>query len=954
MVRAPALPVETFVALSGPDADGSVARLVADPWVRLALAIASPSLDAAIDPWPPAPGRWEHVRRPVIAYLVRMSTRPTPFGLFAGVALGEWGARSDLSTLGRRPAAWRARPDMGWLQSLVASVEGDPAVRARTRLRAHPAVRIRGGRATLADAVTTAGAASLRATPVVREALALCRDGGAPRASVVEALVAAGGRDPQRVEELVETLCECGILVGDLRPALAGDPARAVAGRLDGAAPLDGLLDDIEGWQALPPERALSRWPALRKRARALAAPEPAVQVDAAFAGPPIRLPRQVALEASRMAELLVRLSAWPGGSPAIASWREDFEETYGAGREVPLLDLVDRGLPDLRGAGVRPRQLDRLLLQLAGDALASGASAVELDEATIVALERASGGPGRPPPSIDLYCNLAAEGAGAIDEGRFLLVLTGNGAVVPAGRAFGRFAHVLGEPTRGGRGGSTLAAELLYEPASPRAANVMVRSVPAGHVISLDGSSVANHPEIPLSELAVSLCGSRLRLVWTRAGIDVVAARSHNLTDLLGPPLAAFLHAVSHDGEASVDRFGWGPAEDLPFRPRVQAGRCVLRRAEWSLGRSFVDSYRRDRRVAIAAARLPRHVLLGSVVEYVMVDLLSDAGAELVAHAGRGLTGSERVEVQEALPGPGDAVAAGEDGHRIAELVVPVVCERERPLPTAPRRVTPVPRSERQRPPGSDCLYAKLYVAPDTADEVVAGPLLDLTARLSEAGAIERWFFVRYADPRFHLRVRLLGDPAALRTGAYAAVCDWAGDLLDQGLLERFSFETYEREAERYGGIDSLRLVERIFAADSLAVAQLIAARRAFAALFDPASLVVKTADDLLEALGHDAAERLAWYRGQLGTGRRPASFRSLRPELRALLAEPAPPVLEDVLRERRALVGDAAGALAPFAGDVTRSIVHMHCNRMGDVDEDEVLALAVMTLESLAAWRG
>ena len=62
-----------------------------------------------------------------------MSTRPTPYGMFAAVGLAEPGAATDLTDR-RARARTRTRPDMAWLLGFVAALEerpGDPARPAR-------------------------------------------------------------------------------------------------------------------------------------------------------------------------------------------------------------------------------------------------------------------------------------------------------------------------------------------------------------------------------------------------------------------------------------------------------------------------------------------------------------------------------------------------------------------------------------------------------------------------------------------------------------------------------------------------------------------------------------------------------------------------------------------------------------------------------------------------------
>ena len=143
VVRAPLLPVDAYLALG--TGDGHLA-----PEVRRALAVASPSLLAALDRTGPGDPGWPRLEGKLLRYQIRMSTRPTPFGLFAGVGIARWADRTDLALAG--PPRTRTRLDMEWLLRLVLRLEADPEVRRHLRLVANTAAFERAGRLHLSEA----------------------------------------------------------------------------------------------------------------------------------------------------------------------------------------------------------------------------------------------------------------------------------------------------------------------------------------------------------------------------------------------------------------------------------------------------------------------------------------------------------------------------------------------------------------------------------------------------------------------------------------------------------------------------------------------------------------------------------------------------------------------------------------------------------------------------------
>src|SRR5918912_1400217 len=147
-VRAPLLPLDLYLALSDVTRDGEwrgdpVASVAledgslapCDPRIRRALAVGSLPLLDALERSSPESQDAAYVRGKLLRYLIRMATRPTPYGLFAGVALGRCGERTDLE-LAPAPPRTRTRPDMTWLYSLILRLEAQPEVRKYLHLTA--------------------------------------------------------------------------------------------------------------------------------------------------------------------------------------------------------------------------------------------------------------------------------------------------------------------------------------------------------------------------------------------------------------------------------------------------------------------------------------------------------------------------------------------------------------------------------------------------------------------------------------------------------------------------------------------------------------------------------------------------------------------------------------------------------------------------------------------------
>jgi thiopeptide-type bacteriocin biosynthesis protein len=185
-----------------------------------------------------------------------------------------------------------------------------------------------------------------------------------------------------------------------------------------------------------------------------------------------------------------------------------------------------------------------------------------------------------------------------------------------------------------------------------------------------------------------------------------------------------------------------------------------------------------------------------------------------------------ESVTLIELFPDANRLVVKAPEGRFVHELVVPFVRNAgTRPVPPNvgsefQRAIIPeTPGFQRRFPPGADWLYAKLYAGPATIDELLRVVVQPVVESALGSGAAHGWFFIRYGDPDWHLRLRFCGRPDRLINEVFPLLRARAAPLLNDGRLWRLQLDTYEREVERYGGQAGVRLTERIFEADSNAV---------------------------------------------------------------------------------------------------------------------------------------
>ncbi len=1034
-VRAPLLPVECYRALADQKRQ---LDLLSDPRMLSALAVGSASLLAAIDRFSQSgltQRDADRMRAKLRRYQIRMSTRPTPYGLFAGVALASWGENTDLricATLART----RTRPDMAWLMNLVMSAEADPAIRRHLSLVANPLAVVEAGRLFLSERAPSGPASpvipvSVRATNVVKRALALARSPICYADLVARLCEATPSATVEKVEKLLNELWEQTVLLTDLRPPLtSSSPARYVADRMaripDAAgamATLNTFVTALSTWDSLKVEQRAEGFKSLLAESGVPldGSQQIPIQVDMAMSLEG-RIGNIIAREAAQTAELLLRLSPSPRGISTLADYRQLFVNRYGYDREVPLKELLDaqRGLgppsfhshesvgPDPSKAAQRAQTL----LQLACAALRRRERAVLLDEPLIARLETWRPSSDTAPLSLDINVLIGAGSAAAMDSGDFVMVLGPNLGAASAGRNLGRFADLLApdgidalERTAAAEQAHApdqLWAEAVYIPANFRLANVVIRPAVRTYELALGVTpGVPSSRVIPLDELVVGVEQDRFYVGWPAVGKRVNFSAGHMLNTYNAPAAIRFLSLLSNDGKAVLSGFDWGPAESFQYLPRVQAGRIVLRPAQWRIQKGEIDiespaAFRSSLDGWRVEWDAPQLISLRVGDNRLILDLDQDVeAAELKAEIQK-LGDGQSITVQEVLPSLDEAWLQGEGGHYYSELVVSLILRqnarratganaadaasaRDSPKTTAAASgagfVEKGEAASRLHPPGSEWLFVKLYCPRNLENDVVPESMLTFAENVVAAGLADSWFFIRYSDPDPHIRLRFHGPPQRLSGQLFAGVCAWAGGLMAEGLCLKFAFDTYDQEIERFGGAAGMAAAEGLFSADSRGSAGLLHELKRKSWPHDEVTMLALSIDSLLSAAGFDEAERLRWYRSQTNARGADigAEFRQRKNVLRFVLGQPQQFLagfpggseIASVLAQRQEALMPVAQRLRELAGQeilrrpldaLCAAFVHLHVNRMsspGSPSEQRILSLLLRTRESLAKAR-
>jgi len=120
----------------------------------------------------------------------------------------------------------------------------------------------------------------------------------------------------------------------------------------------------------------------------------------------------------------------------------------------------------------------------------------------------------------------------------------------------------------------------------------------------------------------------------------------------------------------------------------------------------------------------------------------------------------------------------------------------------------------------GSEWLFLKIYSGPKTLENIFVNEIVPQLNKLLEKQSIDYFFFIRYQDPDYHIRLRLhLKDIEKIGEVIFFLNRAFEEYVVNQ-IISRIIIDTYNREIERYGE-NFIIDIEKVFFYDSLFIVQ-------------------------------------------------------------------------------------------------------------------------------------
>lgn len=734
VARTPLLPIEDYFRVFASGDPAKISRELfarfKDPFLEETLAVASRESYEALHRLeaPDKSRASDQMLSTLLKYYIRLTTRPTPYGLFSGVSLGTFGEENYLVLADADQHVKRARVDMEWLYAVIQKIESIPAVRMALRVRFNDYVYQQGDRlekpnrtSLQLNSTDNEVGTTIRYTRQVQAVQELAKE----FVLFSDLLQELSKRNPEVPLEVIEAflsqLLENEFLLSELRPPMVNtDALTYVLGILDHIEGdrevedyqnhLTVIQRDIARYNADKIGAGLADFNAITGKMQSLHKSDNYLQVDLRTNIDCNVLSSELKQELEEFVAAMLKITPEYQVPDEYAAYIDQFVEKYGFSAEVPVLELldIDRGLgaPSYyaQGAVRRPAskrqespkelRLKRVLKSKTMLALKNGQRSFELTDRDIDYIAGTEK-PDRPDapgdflPSFELFL-MAHPHKNNVTPYAFTVapVFASNGL----GKGFGRFRDMFSEEETAGfreqykrqkeRLSGYAFVEIAEVPEHGRTSNVAMNESDCDYQLMLSSNSCAGKERVTIDDLYVSVDSSSHRFVIRskRLGKKVLLLSSSMLNPSFGSNALRFLKEVSSKYRYDpITAFSSVIDSSDEYSPRITYRHIIVKPETWVITKDILDWT--DEREESFLPRfhafrekwdMPRYVLLTHYDNRLLFDLENPVHLHEIFNIVKRQRSRPIKMMEMTCMGEGYAAQDEAGGHYVTEIVVP------------------------------------------------------------------------------------------------------------------------------------------------------------------------------------------------------------------------------------------------------------------------------------------
>lgn len=358
--------------------------------------------------------------------------------------------------------------------------------------------------------------------------------------------------------------------------------------------------------------------------------------------------------------------------------------------------------------------------------------------------------------------------------------------------------------------------AEIIYIP-EKRTANITRRPQFSEYEIPIFANSSDNDKQILLKDILISVQGDEIILRSEKLNKRIIP-RLSNAHNFYKSESAAykFLCSIQSQNQDNINlNLNYSKIKKR-FIPRIVYRNIILHRACWLMYENDINVIKKSKKPLSALKDffqtwdVSRYVALVQGDNELFLDITNDTYLLLLLDE---LKGNTLLQFSEWL-----LPTEGKKNYN-QQIVLPLENKEAKPQSNlSQKKVSSVQRSFA---PGSEWLYLKIYCNSNFSDSLLSGlkPILD---ELITENYINKAFFIRYTDPHYHIRLRVHLNDLKLYSEVLQKLHENLNPYFQEETIWNLQIDSYHREIERYDP-EFMEAAEEAFYHDSILVLNLL-----------------------------------------------------------------------------------------------------------------------------------
>lgn len=870
LMRTPALPIENILRLNNIldleaelEINTKLKELFGDDFFLEAIFLASKGLYEVLISCLPnidiADEKLSDLIKTLYKYYSRMCSRPTPYGLFAAFASCQIVKESSELTFNPHMLVRKSRLDMGLMAKLIRNIEQRKEVEPNIRYSPNTSIYIvndsyRYVEHEFSKTKRVYKLSSLAVNSSLQHVIDISAEGVTKqeiKQQLSEQLPTTSSTD---LERYINTLIEYKFLASDVDICAVGDDhlklvTARMAHAIDKNADIHRKLGNIgqilkEGESSLQVEQRL------REELTYFDCQndDNIIQCDL-FSKVDFKISRPVIDEIIETSSELMQL----GGTyenQNLTRFKNDFYSRYDT-MEVPLVEVLDPeigigyGLTTNGNIEDMPLIEDVLLpgitdnTKISNDAnlklvldkyiefLQGDSSEIIIDPGDLEKIKQNTNSARYAETSV-IMGNLLASSKEKMDAGDYMFhaIRIGNPY---AGKMLGRFAAsdeylsaelqkiILYEMSQAPE---FLLAEIAHLP-DDRLANIIIRPKLTEYEIPyLSNSTVEQSKRILVSDLMVSVFSNQIFLRSKTLNRYIIPKLTNAHNTYLGVNTYKFLSDLQYDNLRTEFGWNWSILNNREYLPRVVYKKFILSRARWLFRK---NQFQKAKSLPELYETLPESI---KKTRYVVViesdnELLVDLNTNIGLATFEKMNKKRDLIIHEFLGLPKNNPVTNGKTSFCNEIILPIfnTFNNDQTSIIPPSRDSINVQTNRYFVLGSEWIYFKVYCASKWQEKILAEVLLQYVTEGIKLKKIQKWFFIKYNDPKPHFRFRILCDKKEFSNAEIIGrIEQLLAPFINSSIISTLAYDTYQREIERYGASNIVNS-ESLFFFDSVAV---------------------------------------------------------------------------------------------------------------------------------------